>query len=161
MTCPYVDSQMSQPMQWRGRMWTVRCYSQCNDVRVCGQSDVTANAMTCPYVDSQMSQPMQWRARMWTVICHSQCNDVPVCGQSDVTANAMTCPYVDSQMSQPMQWRARMWTVRCSINSPPYPLVVSFFGNSVCYITEYLREQLHKFDKNCRCFFHIYVNIRI
>ena len=36
-------------------------------------------------------------------------------------------------------------TIKCSINSPP-SLQVVFFSNSVCFITEYLHEQLHKFD---------------
>ena len=58
----------------------------------------------------------------------------------------MTCPYVHNQMSQPMQWRAGMYTIRCSINSLPSPQVVFFFSNSVCFKTEYLCEQLHKFD---------------
>ena len=49
----------------------------------------------------------------------------------------MTCPYVDSQTSQPMQWRARMYTIGCSINSPPSPQVAVWFGNSVCFMTEY------------------------
>ena len=69
MTCPYVDSQTPQPMQWHARMWTVRRHSPCNDMPVCGQSDATTHAMTCPDVDSQTPQPMQWRARMWTVRC--------------------------------------------------------------------------------------------
>ena len=59
----------------------------------------------------------------------------------------MTCPCVHNQMSQPIQWRARMYTIRCSINSPPSLQVGCFFSNSVCFITEYWREQLHKFDK--------------
>ena len=38
-----------------------------------------------------------------------------------------------------------MYAIRCSINSPPPPQVVVLFGNSVCFIIEYLHEQLHKF----------------
>ena len=58
----------------------------------------------------------------------------PYVHKSGVTAHAMMCPYVDNQM----------------LDSPPSPQVVFFFGNSVCFITEYLHEQLHKFDMALR-----------
>ena len=58
---------------------------------------------------------------MCTIRCHIPCNDMPVC-----TA------------------------IRCLINSPPSPQVVVWFGNSVSFITEYLCEQLHKFNMALR-----------
>ena len=66
--------------------------------------------------------------------------------------HAMMCPYVHNQMSQPMQWRAHMYTIRCLISSP-LPQVVCFFGNPVWFITEYLCEQLHKFDMALQTWF--------
>ena len=49
-----------------------------------------------------------------------------------------------------MQWRACMYTIRCLINSLPSPQVGLLFGNSICFITKYLRVQLHKFDMTLR-----------